>query len=107
MFPMGGGVPLGNRGPMPGPEQALQMARQGAGQRMDQAQGKESPEQANLREATQPAQSCGTCMAFDGQNGCAKVAGQVNAAQTCDEWSSGDGMDDMAEDRMEAGGMPS
>lgn len=96
MFPMGGS-PAGAPGPQQAVGMAMQGARDGANTRLDVAGGKESPQEANLREATSPAQSCGTCMAFDGMNQCAKVAGKVSPAQTCDEWSSGDGKQEMAE----------
>ena len=71
-----------------GVSQALNLAgaRAGANQRMDMAEGKQNPQNVNLREADEPAQSYGTCSLFDGVGGCQIVAGKISPAQTCNAW---------------------
>ena len=52
--------------------------------RIDESGGMPSPDEVNYREAEDPAQACSECLNFDGRDGCAKVAGPVEAAGTCD-----------------------
>lgn len=91
-----------------GTTQALNFAdaRTSANTRMDVAGGKQDPQQVNLREAAQPAQSCGTCFAFDGRNGCSTVGGNVAPAQVCDLWKPASGDMDADEGMPPAGAPP-
>lgn len=87
---------------MPMRDPAMREAEASAYGRMDQMlDGKADPKMVNLREGEAGGGRCADCVSFRPPDACATVAGKIAPEQVCDEFSSGEGTDEMTDNNME------